>query len=109
MADRLVAQFGLKTDGKLADRAPTIADGYLSASKIVKKTPPPPRSGRMKYRNPVLDMQPGDALECPAENAGISYEAAKRRINSSLKAARKRGWEMVTRREGGSLWVYRTA
>lgn len=109
VSERMLAKLGPKTDGELADWAPTVADGYFSASKIVRKAPPPARSGRLKHRNPVQDMKPGDALECPAENAGISYEAAKRRVSSSLKAARKRGWEMVTRREGGSLWVYRIA
>lgn len=105
-----MACLGLKRDGKLADRAPTVAEGYFSASKIVKKSPPPPASGRLKYRNPLLDMEPGDAIECPAENAGISYAAAEARVSGSLSDLKKRrGWKMVTRREGGSLWVYRTA
>lgn len=105
-----MARLGLKRDGELADRAPTIADGYLSASKIVKKSPPPPASGRLKYRNPLLDMEPGDAIECPAENAGIKYSAAEARVYGTLTDLKKRrGWEVTTRREGGSLWVYRTA
>ena len=110
VSEELVARLGLKRDGKLADRAPTIADGYLSASKIVKKSPPPPASGRLKYRNPLLDMEPGDAIECPAENAGIKYSAAEARVYGTLTDLKKRrGWEVTTRREGGSLWVYRIA
>lgn len=110
VAEALQAHLGLADNSRLIDRAPTIAEGYLAASKPVKKDPPPKATARLKHRNPIADLKPGEALECPAVGAGITYGAAERRVGGILQYYKNRkGWAYTTRREAGSLWVYRTA
>lgn len=108
-AEQLHDHLALREARDLLDTCPPVGE-WLAASKPIKKSPPPKRGARLKYRNPLAEMEPGEAIECPGPNAGFTYEAAERRASGNIQYLRKaRGWEFTTRREGGSLWVYRTA
>lgn len=54
---------------------------------------------------PWDELGVGDAFKVP-EEAGISYPALR---TAACRAAADRGWKLSTRKEGGIVWVYRTA
>jgi hypothetical protein len=96
------------TPADLSDKAPEVRT-LLSASKVIKKSPPPPRTGRTTYVNPIYAMQAGEALPVPAWSVGLTYKAVDARIQGSLSWARKRyGMDFTTRREDGVLMIYCT-